>query len=131
MIVVGAETGRALADDGADVIKVENRDFLDGARQSDTNDRCSHPFSVGNRAKRSIGVNLRDVQGKALFRRLVAASDVVLTNFKPGTMESLGFDYESLRAVNPGIIVVDSSALGNSGPWSRQMGYGPLVRARP
>jgi crotonobetainyl-CoA:carnitine CoA-transferase CaiB-like acyl-CoA transferase len=129
VIVVGAETGRALADQGADVIKVENRAFLDGARQSDTPDKCSHSFSVGNRGKRSIGLNLRDERGKALFHRLVATSDVVLTNFKPGTMESLGFDYESLRKVNPRIIVVDSSALGSTGPWSRRMGYGPLVRA--
>ena len=54
---------------------------------------------------------------------------MVLSNFKPGTLESLGLDYETLRAINPGIICLESSALGSTGPWSRQMGYGPLVRA--
>jgi crotonobetainyl-CoA:carnitine CoA-transferase CaiB-like acyl-CoA transferase len=129
VIVVGAETGRSLADQGADVIKVENRTFLDGARQSDRPDTVSHPFAIGNRGKRSMGLNLRTDAGRELFGRLIAQSDVVLTNFKPGTLESLGLGYESLRAINPRIILVESSALGNTGPWSRQMGYGPLVRA--
>jgi crotonobetainyl-CoA:carnitine CoA-transferase CaiB-like acyl-CoA transferase len=129
VIVVGAETGRSLADQGADVIKVENRAFLDGARQSDRPDKCSHPFAIGNRGKRSIGVNLRSDAGKELFGRLVGQSDVVLTNFKPGTLESLGLGYDALRAINPRIILVESSALGSTGPWSGHMGYGPLVRA--
>lgn len=129
VIVVGAETGRLLADQGAEVIKVENRAFMDGARQADKPDRVSHPYSVGNRNKLSIGLNLREARGAELFRDLVAQSDVVLTNFKPGTIESLGFDCDSLRKVNPRIILVDSSAFGNAGPWSKRMGYGPLVRA--
>jgi crotonobetainyl-CoA:carnitine CoA-transferase CaiB-like acyl-CoA transferase len=129
VIVVGAESGRLLADQGAEVIKIENRAFLDGARQADGPDRVSHPFAVGNRGKLSMGLNLRSPRGAAMFLDLVAKSDVVLTNFKPGTMESLGFGFEALQAVNPGLIVVDSSALGNTGPWSKRMGYGPLVRA--
>jgi crotonobetainyl-CoA:carnitine CoA-transferase CaiB-like acyl-CoA transferase len=129
VIVVGAETGRELADHGAEVIKVENRSFMDGARRSDRPDRCSHPFALGNRGKRSVGINLRDEAGKALFTELVAKSDVVLTNFKPGTLESLGLGYEQLGAINPRIILVESSAFGSSGPWARRMGYGPLVRA--
>lgn len=129
VIVVGSETGRLLADQGADVIKVENRAFPDGARQGDRPGRCGRVFAVGNRGKRSIGLNLRHQDGIALFCDLVRASDVVLTNFKPGTMDSLGLSYERLREVNPGVIFVDSSALGRSGPWSQRMGYGPLVRA--
>ena len=62
--------------------------------------------------------------------RLVAASDVVFSNFKPGTMDSLGLGFDELQAVNPAIVAVDSSALGRTGPASRRMGYGPLVRAR-
>ncbi|MET0457479.1 MAG: CoA transferase, partial [Mycobacterium sp.] len=129
VIVVGAESGRLLADQGAEVIKIENRAFLDGARQADGPDKVSHPFAVGNRGKLSMGLNLRSPRGAHVFLDLVAKSDVVLTNFKPGTMESLGFGFEALQAVNPGVIVVDSSALGNTGPWSKRMGYGPLVRA--
>lgn len=129
VIVAGGEAGRLLADQGADVIKVENRAFADGARQGGRDDAVSYGFAVGSRGKRSLGLNLRSPEGKDLFLKLVGQSDVVLSNFKPGTMESLGLDYETLRAVNPGIVAVESSALGSSGPWSRRMGYGPLVRA--
>ena len=129
VIVVGAETGRALADQGADVIKVENADFMDGARQFDQPDKCGFTSAIGNRGKRSLGLDLRSVTGRELFYRLVAQSDVVLINFKPGTLKSLGLEYESLRAINPEIIVVESSALGDTGSWSGQMGYGPLVRS--
>jgi crotonobetainyl-CoA:carnitine CoA-transferase CaiB-like acyl-CoA transferase len=129
VIVVGAETGRQLADQGADVIKVENRAFLDGARQMDALDKVGYSCALGNRNKRSLGLNLRNDAGKALFGRLVSRSDVVLTNFKPGTLDSLGLGYDQLKAINPGIIVVESSALGSSGSWSKRMGYGPLVRA--
>jgi len=129
VIVAGGETGRLLADQGADVIKVENRDFVDGARQGDRGDVVNYGFAVGNRGKRSLGLNLRNPLGKEMFGRLVSRSDVVLSNFKPGTMESLGLGYEDLQRMNPGIVVVESSALGSSGPWSRRMGYGPLVRA--
>ncbi|MCX2930593.1 CoA transferase [Mycobacterium sp. CVI_P3] len=129
VIVVGAETGRLLADQGAEVIKVENRSFLDGLRQFDQPTSCSYTAALGNRGKRSLGVNLRSDSGKDLFKKLVAKSDVVLSNFKPGTLGSLGLGYESLRAVNPRIVCLESSALGSTGPWSNQMGYGPLVRA--
>jgi crotonobetainyl-CoA:carnitine CoA-transferase CaiB-like acyl-CoA transferase len=129
VIVVGAETGRSLADQGADVIKIETREFMDGARQSDGPDRCGYAFALGNRGKRSFGLNLRAKAGTEVFRQLVAKSDVVLSNFKPGTLESLGLGYQELRSINPRIIVVESSAWGASGPWSKRMGYGPLVRS--
>lgn len=129
VIVVGAETGRQLADQGADVIKVENRAFPDGARQTDAPHKVGYSFALGNRNKRSLGLNLRTDAGKELFARLVARSDVVLTNFKPGTLDSLGLGYDKLKAINPRIIVVESSALGSTGSWSKRMGYGPLVRA--
>jgi crotonobetainyl-CoA:carnitine CoA-transferase CaiB-like acyl-CoA transferase len=129
VIVVGAETGRALADQGAQVIKVENRAFADGARQTDGPGKVGYSFALGSRNKRSIGLNLRSDGGKELFGKLVEVSDVVLTNFKPGTLESLGLGYDKLKAINPGIVLVESSALGSTGPWSKRMGYGPLVRA--
>lgn len=129
VIVVGAETGRLLADQGADVIKVENRAFIDGLRQFDQPNSCSYTAALGSRGKRSLGLNLRSDRGKEIFQQLVAGADVVLSNFKPGTLESLGLSYPALRAINPGIVCVESSALGDTGPWSKQMGYGPLVRA--
>ncbi|HEY6481847.1 MAG TPA: CoA transferase, partial [Streptosporangiaceae bacterium] len=129
VIVVGAELGRLLADLGAEVIKVENRAFPDGSRQALAGEVIGAGFAAGHRNKSSLGLNLRDPRGKDLFRALAARSDIVLSNFKPGTLESLGLGYADLAAVNPGIIMADSSAFGPTGPWSSRMGYGPLVRA--
>ena len=83
----------------------------------------------GHRNKRSVGLDLRSAEGRELFLSLAKASDVVLGNFRPGTLESLGLGYDVLREASPGIVVADSSALGRTGPESRSMGYGPLVRA--
>ncbi|MBX6391100.1 MAG: CoA transferase, partial [Frankia sp.] len=129
VIVVGAEQGRLLADQGADVIKVENSAFPDGSRQTRDGRPISVTFAAGHRNKRSLGLDLRSPRGRDLFLRLVADTDVVLTNFRPGTLESLELGYDVLAKVNPGVIVVDSSAFGPTGPWSRRLGYGPLVRA--
>ncbi|MBB1156352.1 MULTISPECIES: CaiB/BaiF CoA-transferase family protein [Amycolatopsis] len=128
VIVVGGDTGRLFGDLGADVVKIENSAFPDGSRAA-LPGLMSHGFAAGHRNKRAIGVNLRDPEGQALVRRLVAQSDVVLTNFKPGVIASLGLDRAALSEVNPGIVVVDSSAFGPTGPWARRLGYGPLVRA--
>ncbi|SNQ45245.1 putative enzyme [Frankia canadensis] len=129
VIVVGAEIGRLFADHGAEVIKIENRAFPDGGRQGDASGQVSESFARGHRNKKSLGLNLRHPHGRDLFLRLVVDADVVVSNFKPGTMESLGLGYDDLFAVNPKIIFVESSAFGATGPWSRRLGYGPLVRA--
>ena len=74
-------------------------------------------------------MNLRTPEGVALLKRLVAGADVVLENFKPGTLEKLGLGYESLRAVKPDIVMLSTNALGSTGPWSGWLGYGPIVRS--
>ncbi|MEN4397692.1 CoA transferase [Mycolicibacterium senegalense] len=127
VIVVGSDTGRLFGDLGADVIKIENSAFPDGLRGNLT--AMSQTYGAGHRNKRSIGVDLRTPRGRELAHQLVAQSDVVLTNFKPGVAETLGMDYRSLRELNPQIVAVDSSAFGPTGPWAKRMGYGPLVRA--
>lgn len=127
VIVVGGDTGRLFADLGADVVKIETSAFPDGLRVSLT--RMSQTYAAGHRNKRSIGIDLRTDEGRALAHRLVESSDVVLTNFKPGVAEALQMDYATLRQINPGIVVVDSSAFGPTGPWAKRLGYGPLVRA--
>jgi crotonobetainyl-CoA:carnitine CoA-transferase CaiB-like acyl-CoA transferase len=129
VIVVGAEQGRYFADLGADVVKIESSAFVDGSRQTLDGSPMSPTFAAGHRNKRSLGLNLREEGGKALFRDMVAKADVILSNFKPGTMESLGFDYATLAGINPGIITSESSAFGSTGPWRGRMGYGPLIRA--
>lgn len=128
IIVAGAETSRLLGDQGAEVIKVENSAFPDGARPSWPT-LMSESYAAGNRNKLSMGINLREPQGLQVFKDLVAKADVVLSNFKPGTMASLGLSDQVLREINSQVITVDSSALGATGPWSKRMGYGPLVRA--
>ncbi len=129
VIVVGAETGRLLADLGADVVKIESAAFPDGSRQTWLKIGLSSSFGAGHRNKRSLGLNLKSKEGKALLRRMVADADAMLSNFKPGTLESLGLGYAELSQINPRLIAVESSAFGATGPWSKRMGYGPLVRA--
>ncbi len=129
VIVVGAESGRLLADQGADVIKVESSSFPDGSRQSRVPGPIAPTFATGHRNKRSLGLDLRHPKGRQILLDLVRHCDIVLSNFKGGTLASLGLDYVSLKEVNPRIIVADSSAFGPTGPWARRMGYGPLVRA--
>ncbi len=124
VIVVGGEAGRLFGDQQADVIKVENSAYPDGARGSG----MSANLASSQRNKRSVGINLRDPRGMEVFRRLVAVSDVVLTNFKPGTVESLGIGYDQLRKINPGIVLTTSSSNGEWGPWRDWAGYGPIVR---
>jgi crotonobetainyl-CoA:carnitine CoA-transferase CaiB-like acyl-CoA transferase len=129
VIVVGAEQGRLLGDQGADVVKIESRAYPDGNRQSYLSYGMSVSFAAGHRNKRGLGINLRDAEGRRLFLELAAQADVILSNFKPGTMASLGLDHDVIAAINPRIVMTDSSAFGTTGPWSGRMGYGPLVRA--
>lgn len=129
VIVAGGETGRLLADMGAEVIKIENTAFRDGSRQSMSGALITPVFAWGHRNKKSIGINLRSPEGRTYIASLVEQSDVVLSNFKPGTMDKLGLSYQELSRINPRIVVADSSAFGNSGPWNARLGYGPLVRA--
>ncbi|MBL8652415.1 MAG: CoA transferase [Sphingopyxis sp.] len=129
VIVVGAEGARLLGDLGADVIKIESGAFPDGSRQSYLEHGMSVSFAAGHRNKRSLGINLRSDAGRDLFLDMVRQADVVCSNFKPGTMEKLGLGEAELRRVNPRLVVSESSAFGDTGPWSGRMGYGPLVRA--
>lgn len=129
VIVVGAEAGRMFADGGADVVKVESAAFPDGSRQSYLPYGLSASFAAGHRGKRSLGLDLRQDAGRTLFLDLVRQADVLLSNFKPGTMESLGLGADALAAANPRLVMADSSAFGPTGPWAKRLGYGPLVRA--
>ncbi|WP_331244926.1 CoA transferase [Mycobacterium colombiense] len=128
VIVFGAELGRLFADQGADVIKIENATFPDGLRQTRRGGGMNASFAWGQRNKRSFGLDMRNAQGAKLFRDLVVRADIVAANFKPGTLEALGFGYRELTAINRRIVLSDSSAFGNRGPGRSRMGYGPLVR---
>ena len=129
VIVAGGELGRLFADLGAEVIKIESTAYPDGLRQTPPGQLMSRSWALTHRNEYGLGLDLRHPQGAELFARLVAGSDAVFANFKPGTLASLGFSYEKLRELNPRIVLAESSAFGATGPWSPRMGYGPLVRA--
>jgi len=129
VIVAGGELGRLFADLGAEVIKVESAAHPDGLRQARPGQLMSESFAWTHRNQDGLGLDLRHRDGAELFGRLVAGADAVFANFKPGTLAGLGFSYSALRALNPRIVLAESSAYGDSGPWSARMGYGPLVRA--
>ncbi|MCG5433216.1 CoA transferase [Mycobacterium sp. MYCO198283] len=129
IIVAGGELGRLFADLGAEVIKIESAGYPDGLRQTRPGQPMSETFALAHRNEFGLGLDLRSSAGADLFRRLVAESDAVFANFKPGTLAALGFSYDELRAINPAIVLAESSAYGDTGPWSRRLGYGPLVRA--
>src|SRR5262249_17649367 len=129
IIVVGGELGRLFADLGAEVIKVESAKYPDGLRQARVGQPMSETFAWTHRNEFGLGLDLRQPEGADIFARLVAGADAVFANFKPGTLAALGFPYERLRSLNPRIVLAESSAYGDHGPWSNRMGYGPLVRA--
>ena len=129
VIVAGGELGRLFADLGADVIKVESAAYPDGLRQTRPGQPMSRSWALTHRNEKSLGLDLRQPRGAAMFADLVSKADAVFANFKPGTLAALGFPFEELRRSNPGIVLAESSAFGSTGPWSERMGYGPLVRA--
>ncbi len=129
VIVAGGELGRLFADLGAEVIKVESAAYPDGLRQTPPGWPMSRSWALTHRNEYSLGLDLRHPDGAEIFARMVAESDAVFANFKPGTLAALGFDYERLCAINPRVVLAESSAFGATGPWSARMGYGPLVRA--
>lgn len=129
IIVAGGELSRLFGDLGAEVIKVESAAYPDGLRQARVGEAMSESFAWTHRNNLAFGVDLRDDAGKQVFSRLVADADAVFANFKPGTLAALGFPYGTLHSLNQRVVLAESSAFGDNGPWSKRMGYGPLVRA--
>lgn len=125
-VLAGPFAGMLLADMGADVIKVENPKGGDDSR-------AFSPFKNGVSAyfmglKRSVTINLKLSAGKALFERLIPTADVLIENFKPGTMKKLGLDYEALRPLNPRLIYAASSGFGQTGPFSSKAAYDLIIQ---
>jgi crotonobetainyl-CoA:carnitine CoA-transferase CaiB-like acyl-CoA transferase len=118
-----------LADQGADVIKVENPDGGDHTRAANNRrNGFSASFLNNNRNKRSVALDLRDPAAKDALLRLVATADVFIQNFRPGVAERMGFGEDALRAVRPDIIYVSISGFGEAGPYSGKPVYDPLIQ---
>ena len=120
-----------LADYGADVIKVERPGSGDWSRAWGPFVKdVSLPFANLNRNKRSITVDMKQEEGKALIRKLVEKSDVLVHNFRQGVMEKLGFGYNDLKAINPSLVYATSSGWGDEGPNAERGRAGHDMMAR-
>jgi formyl-CoA transferase/CoA:oxalate CoA-transferase len=124
LLVQGPQAALMLGDMGADVIKVELPGFGDQARwiTVSRDDRRAPYFLALNRGKRSVTLDLRTQAGAEAFRRLAATADVVISNFKPGTLDGWGLSYEQLSADNPRLVYATGSAFGPVGPDAEREG---------
>jgi crotonobetainyl-CoA:carnitine CoA-transferase CaiB-like acyl-CoA transferase len=127
-LIAGPFCGQLMADMGADVIKVEPPGKGDPMRVWG---RGEFPlwWSVCARNKRCVTANLRVEEGQELARKLIASADMVLENFRPGTMERWGLGYEDLIKINPNIIMIRVSGYGQTGPYSKRAGYASIGEA--
>lgn len=129
-VLAGPYCGMLLADMGADVLKIEIPGVGDDSRLNApvVNGESAYFMNL-NRNKKGITLNLKTEEGKEILRRLVAESDVILENYRPGVMEKLGLGYEDLRKINPGIIYGCVSGFGHFGPYSKRAGYDIIGQA--
>ena len=127
-LIAGPFCGQLLGDMGADVIKVEPPGAGDPLREWGQGG-AKLQWEVIARNKRSVSANLRLPAGQALVRRLIATADVLIENFKPGTMEKWGLDPQTLLAEQPGLIIARMSGYGQSGPYSARPGFGGIGEA--
>jgi formyl-CoA transferase len=130
-LIAGPFCGQILADFGADVVKVEDPNGGDPMRAWGRSlPKGQSPWwPVIGRNKRSVTLNLRAPEGQAIVRQLIAGADVLIENFRPGTMEKWGLGYESLAADNPGLVMARVSGFGQTGPYAKRAGYGLIGEA--
>jgi crotonobetainyl-CoA:carnitine CoA-transferase CaiB-like acyl-CoA transferase len=129
-VLAGPFCGMMLADMGADVLKIEEPEGGDESR-------TWPPFVAGeasgylsmNRNKRNMTLNLKTPEAQGILKQLVARADVLVENFRTGTMESFGLGYEALQAINPRLIYCAVSVFGRSGPYKDKAGYEALMQA--
>jgi len=126
-LIAGPFCGQLFGDMGADVIKIEPPDVGDPLRSWGRGLPVWWPVIARN--KRCVTLNLRLDAGQDILKKLVAQSDVLIENFRPGTMEKWGLDYAALAQINPKLIMVRVSGYGQSGPYSTRAGYGAVAEA--
>jgi crotonobetainyl-CoA:carnitine CoA-transferase CaiB-like acyl-CoA transferase len=130
-IVAAPFAATLLSDMGAEVIKIENPAMPDGLRAWGViKEKGIHPFwSVIGRNKFPVTINLKAPEGKRIFQELLQKSDVLIENMRPGTLDKLGFNVETLKELNPGLVVGKISGYGQTGPYSSRPGFGTLAEA--
>ena len=130
-LIAGPFAGQLLGDLGADVVKIEDPSRGDPIRTwgRELPQGQSLWWSILGRNKRSVTINLRSAEGQDLVRRLAAESDILVENFRPGTMERWGLGYDRLSELNPGLVMVRVSGFGQDGPYAERPGYGAIGEA--
>ena len=130
-LISGPFAGRLLGDMGAEVIKIEPPGSPDPVRAWGQAELDGHHFfwTVHARNKKAVTLNLREPQGRELFLKLVERSDIIVENFRPGTLEKWGLGYDVLRQHNRGIILVRVSGYGQTGPDAHKAGYASVAEA--
>lgn len=119
---------RMLADFGADVIRVEPPPGADPNANMFVDSRGNGDFQNLNRNKRSLTLNLKAAEGREIFHRLVADADVVVENWRPDVKIRLGVDYDTLRKINPRIILASISGYGQGGPYAKRPGFDQILQ---
>lgn len=129
-LFAGPMAAMHLGDMGAEVIKVEHPDRPDPARGHGPSKNGQNLWwKTLGRNKRTIAIDLHTSGGRAAFLRLAATADVIVENFRPGTLESWGLDYAALSAENPGLVLARVTGFGQIGPYRRRPGFGTLAEA--
>ena len=128
-VISGPVATVLLADQGADVIKVEAPAGDIVRRMGRGHDSLSPAFVTANRGKRSVCINLKEARGVELVKRLIKDADVFIQNFRPGAIEKMGLGYDVLTALNPALLYVSVSGFGEKGPYSHKRVYDPVIQA--
>lgn len=130
VMISGPLAGMTLADQGAEVIKVESPGLGDMMRYlGSQKNGITGIYALHNRGKKSLVVDLKKSEGTEVLRSLVATADVLIQNFRPGAVERLGFGYEDVRAINPDIVYVSIAGFGADGPSSNRRVYDNVIQA--
>ena len=125
----GPRCGLMFARMGAEVIKVESVAGDESRKNGPTVRGQSAYWVQYNSGKKSLSINLRSSEGKEILTDLIKKSDILIQNFRPGTIDIMGFGYEKLRDINPKIIMVNVSAYGQYGPYKDRVGFDPIGQA--
>jgi formyl-CoA transferase len=129
-LIAGPFAGKTLGDFGADVIKIEPPGSGDPLRNWRLmKEGTSVWWQVQSRNKRSVALDLRSAEGQEIARKLIAEADVLIENFRPGTLESWGMGYEQLSALNPRLVMLRISGYGQTGPYRDLPGFGSIGEA--
>ncbi|MFZ9801544.1 MAG: CaiB/BaiF CoA transferase family protein, partial [Burkholderiaceae bacterium] len=128
-VMAGPYCSMLLGDMGADVIKIESFPDGDTSRAFVPQIRGeSYCFTVLNRNKRSLAIDMKSAKGRDIVHQLAKRADIITENFRPGVVKKLGLDYETLRQHNSGLVYASMSGFGQTGPWAKKKGYDFLIQ---